>query len=201
MQSKGMGRYDETVNSIFGYPHLYDGEKHAIMWTDQGFKPANFSGPGTNLAHRIRKGDRGLNVTDNTANAHDLRYSLARSNADIRDADIKMIKKLEEAERLGTDYRINTMPSKYGIKAKVWLEDHGVPPEWFTSYGRDAHSPEDIKLFEDRLRELEQEGYGGKKTKKKTMTAWNMHVRMTKQAHPELSFKKALKRASMTYKK
>ena len=71
---------------------LMPGEKHQIIYLPDGtYNPARFSGPGTQLDTRIRRGDKPLSYVDTVAQGHDLRYALAQTEADVRTADNKMV--------------------------------------------------------------------------------------------------------------
>ena len=47
------------------------------------------------------------------------------------------------------------------IKAKILLEDRlGVPKTFFASYGRASNSASDISMYKNKLKELDQQGFG-----------------------------------------
>ena len=47
------------------------------------------------------------------------------------------------------------------IKAKILLEDKfGVPKTFFTTYGKAGQPAADITMYENKLRELQQQGFG-----------------------------------------
>lgn len=65
------------------------GEKHAMLRIPQarvGF--ANYLGPGTRLAERLKAGDPPRSHMDKVAMAHDLRLALGKPNAESRLADV-----------------------------------------------------------------------------------------------------------------
>ena len=72
------------------------------------------------------------------AKAHDMRYHNANNIEDIRDADMKMLKKVAEIERNKQDYPVNIAQAKL-IKAKVGLEDLGLLKR--TAFSRDFTKP------------------------------------------------------------
>ena len=77
---KGTGVIDTLANTLLSTKEnkLLPGEKHQmIKMPDRRIAPAVFSGPGTNLETRIRRGDKPLSYVDKTAEAHDIRYQLA----------------------------------------------------------------------------------------------------------------------------
>ena len=169
----GDGFYDSLVNKLINPTvKLKNGEKHTIMWNPNKkgllkFDVANFSGPGTELVTRIKNKIKGLNVTDKTANAHDIRYTMAKNEKDIQDADNKMVMRLSKAQKNKEDYKFNILPSKLGIQAKQLLGKIGVPTSLFTTYDEfDKLNEEDKTLLKDRLKELEEEGYGKRRIKK-----------------------------------
>ena len=75
-----------------------------------------------------------------------------------------MVQLLDKARtnKLDTNFNINQASL---IKAKILLEDKlGVPKSWFTSYGRAGQPSSDISMYEAKLRELEQQGFGSTHT-------------------------------------
>ena len=52
----------------------------------------NYTGPGTHLEKRLRRGDRGVNRLDEIARIHDIDYSKAKNLQDKWKADDKMIR-------------------------------------------------------------------------------------------------------------
>lgn len=158
-------------------------------------------GPGTDLKERIREGIEPITESDKVAQAHDLRYWKSSSHDDIRAADEKMVSKLNEISKNKSDYKVNILQGKYGIKAKMALEDWGLAkPENFTTFGGwEDDSPEDQQMLRGKLAQLEQEGYG--RSKKTGMTTWRAHVAAYRKANPGVSYKAALKAASKTYRK
>ena len=51
----------------------------------------NYTGPGTNLKARLKRGDRGVNRLDEISRIHDIDYSKAKNLQDKWKADDKMI--------------------------------------------------------------------------------------------------------------
>ena len=130
---------DAADNMILSAKHkrALQGEKHQIIYLSDGtYNPAVFSGPGTNLDTRLRRGDKPLSYVDKVAEAHDLCYGLAQTEADVRAADNKMVQLIAQGIRTGKDSNFNLNQAEL-IKAKLLLEDKlGVPKSWFASYGR-----------------------------------------------------------------
>ena len=126
-----------------------------IKMPDGKIAPAVFSGPGTNLETRIRRGDKPLSYVDKTAEAHDIRYQLATNEADIKKADADMIKNLEKAKAENLDNLFNIRQAEL-IKAKYLLQDKfGMPTSWFTSFGLDGLKDKSlIPVMADKLKEL-----------------------------------------------
>lgn len=194
----GRGWYDRTVNTLLpnSKNKLRDGERHSIMWTKNGFEPASFMGPGTDIIGKIRDGVKPLNQSDRVSMAHDLRYSLASNAEGVRKADLKMVKKLNSIQKNKGDYRFNILMGKIPIQAKMKLEDLGVVGrQTFASYG--GLKDDEIPIAKAKLNELEQKGYG----KKKPKNNWMLHVAKCKKQHPGMKYKDVLKMASKTYKK
>ena len=82
-----------------------------------------YSGPGTNLETRIRRGDKPLSYVDKTA--------MARTNQDVRDADNRMVQQLNKATTMNLDSQFNIKQASL-IKAKILAEDHlGISKSFF----------------------------------------------------------------------
>ena len=165
-QQKGKGIIDGLQNMVLNTTlnKALPGEKHQVILTASGlYSPAVYSGPGTNLETRIRRGDKPLSYVDKTAQAHDLRYALARTDQDVRDADNKMVAQLAKATTMKLDSQFNIKQASL-IKAKILLEDHwGVKKTFFTTYGREGTPANDIQIYESTLKTLEQQGFGHNK--------------------------------------
>ena len=160
---KGKGILDATANMVLSNKHnrLMSGEKHQIIYLPDGtYNPARYSGPGTQLETRLRRGDKPLSYVDTVAQAHDLRYGLAQTEADVRTADNKMVQLIAQGRRSGKDSNFNLNQADL-IKAKILLEDKlGVPKSWFASYGREGKPQNVIDLYQNKLNELQQQGFG-----------------------------------------
>ena len=88
-QMKGCGIIDRVSNGVLSAKHnrALPGEKHQIIYLSDGtYNPAVYSGPGTNLRVRIARNDQPFSYVDKTAQARDLRYSLANVDADVMTA-------------------------------------------------------------------------------------------------------------------
>ena len=160
---KGKGILDATANMVLSNKHnrLMPGEKHQIIYLPDGtYNPARYSGPNTQLETRLRRGDKPLSYVDTVAQAHDLRYGLAQTEADVRTADNKMVQLIAQGRRSGKDSNFNLNQADL-IKAKILLEDKlGVPKSWFASYGREGKPQNVIDLYQNKLNELQQQGFG-----------------------------------------
>ena len=160
---KGKGILDATANMVLSNKHnrLMSGEKHQIIYLPDGtYNPARYSGPNTQLETRLRRGDKPLSYVDTVAQAHDLRYGLAQTEADVRTADNKMVQLIAQGRRSGKDSNFNLNQADL-IKAKILLEDKlGVPKSWFASYGREGKPQNVIDLYQNKLNELQQQGFG-----------------------------------------
>jgi len=146
---------DETARPAF------PGEKHAILRLPNGkFGTANYMGPGTQLEKRLKRGDPPRTITDKVAQAHDSRYALARSQADVANADKIMIAKLKELQRKRLGNSVNIQMGLRPIQAKYRAEQLGlVAPGSIASFG-DSLKSSNRGLVESKLNELEQEGFG-----------------------------------------
>ena len=164
----GYGVYDRSMNYLFSDKsknHLRDGEKHAILYTDKGFEPAQFMGPGTQTYERIIEMRKqhlpisGLTPADTASLLHDIQYGLAQNSDDIRKADLRLIHNLETALKNGDDNLWNTSIGKLGIQAKIFLEDIGIASkDSFTTTGEAKDNVE--KVYREVEQQLIQEGFG-----------------------------------------
>ena len=166
-EQNGTGIIDRLANSILSTKEnkLMAGEKHQMIKMPDGrIAPAAYSGAGTQLEIRIRRGDKPLSYVDTTAQAHDLRYQLAKNETDIKVADEKMIRNLNKAKAENLDNMFNIRQAEL-IKLKYLLQDKfGLPTTWFTSFGLDSiKDPTIIPIMQAKLKELEQSGFGRKK--------------------------------------
>ena len=159
---RGLGLIDHVANSVLDTTlnKLLPGEKHAPMWINGHLMPSVFTGPGTQLETRIKRGDKPLSYADTESESHDLRYALARTGADVRAADLKMLSVLKDGLAHGKDAKFNIVPAMTGIAGKIAAETLGVPQSFFTTFGREHQTPEVNALYETKLHELEQRGFG-----------------------------------------
>lgn len=176
---KGGAFYDKTVNFLTG-SNLKSGEKHAIIYdpVKKKYTAANYIGPGTNLISRLKRGDEPIVKADKVAQAHDIRYSLSKDVNGIKEADRKMVDKLKNLRKNKEDSNFNTIPAQLGIQANQVLAKV-LPDKYFNKfvnymtnyedYNKNLSS-EDKLLLENKLKELESEGYGLKKKKRKYKT-------------------------------
>ena len=165
----GSGIIDKIANTLLSTKEnkLMDGEKHQMIKLPDGrIAPAVYSGPGTHLETRIRRGDKPLSYVDTTAQAHDIRYQLARNEQDVKTADADMIKSLNEAKAKNLDSMFNIRQAEL-IKAKYLLQDKfNLPTSWFTTFGLESiQDPTIIPIMKAKLHELEQQGFGKRKRK------------------------------------
>ena len=137
----------------------FPGEMHAIGVC--GNKPcrSNFTGPGTRIAERIRRGDPPRNPTDAVSMRHDAAYGASTNSGQIRQADKKMLKSLKKLRKNKADSILNTGPAYAGIRAKVAAEDFGLLSK-NAFIDPKPPSAADKKLFEDTVESLDQQGFG-----------------------------------------
>ena len=164
----GKGLYDDTMNAIFGDKTntLKSDERHGLTYVQTSNKTgkyvvSNFTGPNTSLFERLKKNQKGLSYADDVSMVHDLRYSLAKNDADVRTADLKMIESLNKAKRDKLDFDFNINQPLYGIKTKNFLEDYiGVKPTSFTTYGEQNLGEDEKSLYKKVLAQQELLGFG-----------------------------------------
>ena len=96
----GAGLFDKAINALPFEVHI------------PGYQ---FCGPGTRLAKRLARGDRGINRLDAACREHDIAYSRSNDLADRHIADRVLAEKARE--------RITASDSTFGEKAAataVW---------------------------------------------------------------------------------
>lgn len=141
----------------------FKGEKHAffIEKNRKGKKRlvfANYMGPGTRVAKRLRRGDNPVNIPDAIAMSHDMRYSLAKTGADLLKADQIMIKSLQQVRARGRVPKVNTFLGLRGIQLKNQLENFGIISK--TAFLDPLTKEGDRFLARNALTKLEQRGLG-----------------------------------------
>lgn len=152
----------------------FPGEKHQMLFLPNGKKGiANYSGPGTHVIERLERGDPPRTKADATARLHDIQYAMAqyelspgRQKAKLREADLRMIKNLNDIEKAGTDDIRNVALARTLIHAKTALEDSGHLTHNFGGPLK-KRDPTAIKILEKNKRMMEMEGYGRKRKNKK----------------------------------
>lgn len=163
------------------------GENHAYLRKKGSLLPvrANFMGPNTNLIERIKRGDKPVSMSDKTAFAHDILYTLAENLDDIREADNIMNRDLTYIARNNLDDNFNILMGKM-IKSKMFFENMGIlDRKKFAGdlKGKKGLSKIDRYLLNKKLRELQSEGIGLPFTKSKTKL-----LGMKKQTNDESDF-------------
>lgn len=196
----GSGLYDRTANLLTG-SNLRHNEIHAPQLTKRGITFGNFIGPNTDIVGRIKDGTEPVSEADTISQTHDIRYSLAESNADIRDADKKMLKRIKHAKKNKLDFKTNLKIAEKPIQAKIIAEDlRLIKKGSFGDVGsKEKLDPEDVELLKNKLSKLEQKGYG--KKNKRPLSAWQLHVSATRKKNKNLSFKEILKLAKSSYQR
>jgi hypothetical protein len=98
-------------------------ERHATIKLPNGsYTTANFIGPGTHLYSKIIQGVEPLTAADRAARAHDIRYALATSNEDVRQADLKMLEALQMIRTKNIDDEYNIYSAEMVIRLKVMTD-------------------------------------------------------------------------------
>jgi len=168
----------------------FPGEKHTLLKIGDSYGRANYMGPGTRIVERLKRGpDPPRTVSDKISMRHDIDYALATSVADVRKADERMIRSAKRAEKAGTDHPFNTAQAIKLITAKTKLEDAGVDPLSFATFGEASKNPEHMRLLEKEKAKLEQEGYGKKKCSRKLPPGLKLKRKLLRQ----LSYQNGLK--------
>ena len=155
---QGQG-YSDVINKLGlakGKRKLRKGELHAILYTKDGFKAGSYIGPHTDIIYKVKNDIKPISMVDKTAQAHDIRYSLAKNKEDIRKADLKMLQTIKQKKK--EDYWINRKIASIPIKAKILVEKMGIPTSKIATFG--GVDNKDVPMLEDKLYELEQQGFG-----------------------------------------
>jgi hypothetical protein len=111
----------------------------------------------------LERGDPPRTEVDRVAQAHDIRYALAKSQSDIRKADNIMINKVKSLQRNRGDAPRNIAQASL-MRAKVLGEDLGVlrKDAFSGDLSKNANIPaKDRTLMTRKLNELAPQGYGG----------------------------------------
>lgn len=79
----------------------------------------SYCGPGTKLKERLKRGDKPVNRVDEICKNHDIAYSKSQSSSDIHNADVEMIKELDNIKNPTIRERMGRAIAKTGIKTKM----------------------------------------------------------------------------------
>jgi len=149
---------DKSIND------LYPDEYHGVIKLPNGkYTWAQYMGPGSRVDLRVPKGQEGLTPIDRESMAHDIRYHLSTTPEAIRAADNKFNEVIDRLRREGKEDEFNLKQAEL-IKVKVFLEGNEILRKFIRNFNTRKtdiqDTPELTKMFEDKLRKLEQEGYG-----------------------------------------
>ena len=154
MFNRAVGSVAKAVG-VSGVDNRFPGEKHALLRVNGKTVVANFMGPGTKLKQRLQRGDEPVSDIDKVSLAHDLRYMLAKTKAEIQEADRLFLAKA----RTSNDSVYNKGLGLTAIGAKYAAEKlAGV--RYPTQAELDANDSSD-SLLAPRMASLAQQGYGG----------------------------------------
>ncbi len=160
---------DENAREIF------PGEYHAIVKLPNGkYGRANYSGAGTHIVKRLKRlgGDPPRVMSDKVSQAHDIRYALAQQALKptdaVRDADEKYVDKMRQLGREGLDSSVNIQPAMRTIQAKMKAEDWSLMSRDKFIDTNVVYSDADNRLLKDKLTDLEQQGFGSVRSRRKT---------------------------------
>ena len=85
---------------------------------------------------------------------------MTSADNDVRIADNRMVQLFQKAkaQKLDSNFNIN---QGLMIQAKILMENKmGVPKSFFATYGRQNKTPEENAMYENKWKELEQQGFG-----------------------------------------
>lgn len=150
---------DKSIND------LYPDEYHGVIKLPNGkYTWAQYMGPGSRIDLRVPKGQEGLTPIDRESMAHDIRYHLSTTPEAIRAADNKFNEVIDRLRKEGKEDEFNLKQAEL-IKVKVFLEGNEVLRKFIRKFNTRKtdieDTPELTKMFEEKLKKLEQEGYGG----------------------------------------
>ncbi len=147
---------------------LFPGERHMPLQLKNGrMGIANYAGPGTQVVKRLQRGDPARTPVDKVAERHDVDFTLsanaptvADQQRQIREADKRMVNKLNQIQRQGLDTNRNVRIARGIIRGKMKLEDLGLLRKDKYS-GKLQKLPEaSTRILEAARRRLQQDGYG-----------------------------------------
>tara|TARA_R100000951_G_scaffold15933_2_gene12546 strand:+ start:1228 stop:2550 length:1323 start_codon:yes stop_codon:yes gene_type:complete len=112
----------------------FKGEKHAVLQLPNGkMGIANWTGPGTQVVKRAKRGDKGRTATDGVSMRHDIDFTLAADAPTkkeqlklVRQADERMINSMNKIARDKADTKFNIALGRRAIQAKVMAENAGI---------------------------------------------------------------------------
>jgi hypothetical protein len=154
MRGRGLVKSLTKAAGVHGLDNHFPGEMHAPLRVKGKTVIANFMGPGTQVKARLERGDVPVSDMDKISLAHDLRYMLATSKADIQEADRLFLAKA----RSSTDNLYNRGLGLSAIGAKYAAEKlTGVL--YPTQAELNANDVND-SLLTSHMSSLSQDGYG-----------------------------------------
>jgi hypothetical protein len=149
---------DKSIND------LYPKEYHGVLKLPNGkYTWAQYMGPGSRIDLRIPKGQEGLTPIDKESLAHDIRYQLSTTPEAIREADNIFNKVIDRLRKEGKESEFNLKQAEL-IKVKVFLEGNEILRKFirkFNTRKTDIQDTEELtQMYEQKLKQLEQQGYG-----------------------------------------
>lgn len=154
----------QIKNSFQGNEKSFPGEAHAILKLPNGkMGMANYTGPGTEVVKRLKRGDKGKTPVDDIAKMHDIEYALAQDAKTkriqqklIRNADNRMLDNLQKVN----DSAFNKRLGQSVIQGKVLAEDLNLLDKGKFSGDLKKLSQSDKELLLRHQQSLEQNGMG-----------------------------------------
>jgi len=112
---------------------------HMYLHDNTGaLRRASYAGPGTDLFQNLGRKLMPVNAVDLISMEHDIRYTLANSVEDVKNADRTMLKKLEQVKRTGEVHWADVAMAYNVINAKIKAEQYLLlKPRYFTNFERD----------------------------------------------------------------
>lgn len=203
---QGKGVVDTIVKGINYVSNLFPasdkegtnieaGEKHGVLILPNGkIGRANYMGPGTNLVKRLKRGDKPRTAMDELSRAHDIRYDLAKSQADIEEADKIFIAAAKKIRKEKKDNILNTYVGQLPIQAKYYAEKKGLIKPSFEKIQTFDKADED--LMRATLKDAIAKGYGANQKislkKKDLLLEHTKLINILKSGNKERQLKEAM---------
>lgn len=150
----------------------WNDENHSLLrLPNGGFGVANYMGPDTHITERIERKDPPRTKSDAVSQRHDIDYALSQLQPDeegrvkaVREADRRMVKKLNEIKKNKGDHPMNIALGQKVIQGKMLAENFGLLRKGAFGDKLGGLPEKDVNILMSKKKMLEQEGYGANQT-------------------------------------